>query len=121
VAGASSNASARQREAFLLVSALCYNKTTTTEKPTEAIMEFFKFEHLPEKLQTVSRPFCELARSLVETLPRNAERTVALRKILEGKDAAVRAALATPAGTERLSPMATEFAKCVRAAGGPST
>jgi hypothetical protein len=47
--------------------------------------------------QAVSKPFCELARHLVETLPRNAERTVALRKLLEGKDAAVRASLDTSA------------------------
>ena len=33
----------------------------------------------------------ELARQLVEALPRNAERSVALRKLLEAKDAAVRA------------------------------
>jgi hypothetical protein len=32
----------------------------------------------------------------VMTLPRNPERTVALRKLLEAKDAAVRAALAEP-------------------------
>ncbi len=59
----------------------------------EPIMKFFKYSHLDEKLQTVSRPFAELAEHLVATLPRNAERTVALRKLLEGKDAAVRAAL----------------------------
>ncbi len=59
----------------------------------EPIMKFFKYSHLDEKLQAVSRPFAELAEHLVATLPRNAERTVALRKLLEGKDAAVRAAL----------------------------
>ena len=35
-----------------------------------------------------------LAGRIVETLPRNPERTVALRKLLEAKDAAVRALLA---------------------------
>lgn len=59
----------------------------------DAIMEFFAFEHLPEHLRAVSRPFGELARWIAATLPRNAERTVALRKTLEAKDAAVRAAL----------------------------
>jgi hypothetical protein len=34
-----------------------------------------------------------LAEQIVETLPRNPERTVALRKLLEAKDCAVRAAL----------------------------
>ena len=38
-----------------------------------------------------SAPFCELAAMLVATLPPGAERTVALRKLLESKDAAVRA------------------------------
>lgn len=59
----------------------------------EPILQFFKFAHLPEKMQAVSRPFCELASSIVETLPRNPERTVALRKLLEAKDAAVRAGI----------------------------
>ena len=58
------------------------------------ILQFFAYEHLPPHLQTVSRPFGELAASIVETLPRNPERTVALRKLLESKDAAVRALVA---------------------------
>lgn len=57
----------------------------------EPILQFFSFEHLPEELQEVSEPFCNLARHVVLTLPRNPERTVALRKLLEAKDAAVRA------------------------------
>ena len=59
----------------------------------EPILKYFKYEHLPEKLLIVSKPFCELAHQVVATLPRNPERTVALRKLLEAKDAAVRAAL----------------------------
>lgn len=61
----------------------------------EHIMQFFAFEHLARQdLRDASQPFCELARHVVETLPRNPERTVALRKLLEAKDAAVRALLA---------------------------
>lgn len=45
------------------------------------VYQFFAFEHLPEHLQRVSQPFKALARS------------IALRKLLEAKDAAVRAAL----------------------------
>ncbi len=44
-------------------------------------------------------PFCEIAKAIVSEdsgLPRNPERTVALRKLLEAKDAAVRAVLAKP-------------------------
>ena len=58
------------------------------------IMQFFTFAHLPRSLGNVSRPFCELAELIATTLPRNPERTVALRKLLEAKDAAVRAHLA---------------------------
>lgn len=59
----------------------------------ERMLKWFEFAHLPEKLQAVSRPFGELALSLVSTVAAGPERTVALRKLLEAKDAAVRAAL----------------------------
>jgi len=62
--------------------------------PRDAILQFFAFEHLPEKLAAISKPFGELAATIVDTCPRNAERSVALRKLLEAKDAAVRAAIA---------------------------
>ena len=58
------------------------------------ILKFFEFEHLPPDLQKVSKPFCELARRVVETLEPGTERTEALRKLLEAKDAAVRAKVA---------------------------
>ena len=59
----------------------------------EFLMQFFSYSHLPEHLQAVSKPFGELA-ELIHTLPRNPERTTALRKLLEAKDCAVRAQLA---------------------------
>ncbi len=59
----------------------------------EPIGKFFAYGHLPPHLQPRSRPFGQLAAQLIATLPRSAERTVALRKLLESKDAAVRAAL----------------------------
>ncbi len=58
------------------------------------IMQFFAYGHLPAHLQAVSQPFAELAGFIVNHLPRNPERAVALRKLLEAKDAAVRAKLA---------------------------
>lgn len=61
----------------------------------EPILQFFAFDHLPDKLRAVSVPFGELACRLCATLPRNPERTVALRKLLEAKDAAVRASIFT--------------------------
>ena len=83
----------------------------TDQKP-EHILQFFAYAHLPPQLQAVSRPFCELACAIANgqqpddeaagciiinngaPLPRNPERTVALRKLLEAKDAAVRALVA---------------------------
>ncbi len=59
----------------------------------DPIMQFFAYEHLPAHLQEVSKPFGEMAKLIQELLPRNPERTVALRKLLESKDAAVRARL----------------------------
>lgn len=64
--------------------------------PQESLLQFFRWEHLPEHLAAVSKPFGEMANRLVETLPRNPERTVALRKLLESKDCAVRALLFKP-------------------------
>lgn len=57
----------------------------------DPILRYFRFSHLPDKLQAVSKPFCFLAMDLVRNLPRNAERSTALRKLLEAKDCAVRA------------------------------
>lgn len=59
----------------------------------EPIIQFFEWGHLPEHLQQVSKPFCKLAVQMVENLPNNPERYHALRKLLEAKDAAVRARL----------------------------
>lgn len=60
----------------------------------EPIMQFFAYGHLPPDMQAISRMFASVAESVVSTLPRNAERSVALRKLLEAKDAAVRASIA---------------------------
>lgn len=57
----------------------------------DPLLQFFKYQHLPEQLQAISRPFCELAETMAASLPRNPERTVMLRKLLESKDCAVRA------------------------------
>ncbi len=63
------------------------------EIASDPILRFFHYSHLPGVLQSRSQPFCALARQLIDTTPRNPERTVALRKLLEAKDAAVRAAI----------------------------
>lgn len=72
--------------------------TSEAAPPSEHILQFFAWEHLPAHLQEVSRPFGALAHALVGSLPRNAERAVALRKLLEAKDAAVRALIAKAVG-----------------------
>jgi transketolase len=71
----------------------------------EHLLGFFTYEHLPPKLQNVSKHFSWLAYALVGQAPveegstheqfelAGIELTVALRKLLEAKDAAVRAAL----------------------------
>lgn len=62
-------------------------------KPPD-ILRYFSHAHLrDESLRSVSQLFGELAQRLVEVLPNNAERSVALRKTLEAKDAAVRSLL----------------------------
>lgn len=63
-----------------------------THPATAAILRYFEYAHLPERLQVVSRPFGELAQSLAATLS-GPELTVCLRKLLEAKDCAVRAAV----------------------------
>lgn len=57
------------------------------------LIQFFEYSHLPEKLQAISKPFGQLAFQIVDTLPDNPERDMALRKLLEAKDCAVRANL----------------------------
>ena len=59
----------------------------------EPMLQFFGYQHLPVHLQDVSKKFHDLAVWMVSELPRNPERTVGLRKLLEAKDCAVRAEL----------------------------
>lgn len=56
----------------------------------EYLLQFFQYGHLPLNMQEVSKPFHDLAHMIVEKTPKNPERTVALRKLLEAKDCAVR-------------------------------
>ena len=65
----------------------------TETVPRDRMLQFFSHAHLPDHLAKVSLPFCQLAEELCATLSSNPERTVALRKLLEAKDCAVRALL----------------------------
>jgi hypothetical protein len=62
------------------------------------ILRYFEFGHLPIRLQPISGMFRELAWQIEAVLPKGAEKSTALRKLLESKDAAVRAALDLPEG-----------------------
>jgi len=64
-----------------------------TDYVADPLLQFFSYEHLPVHLQSISAPFCKLAFDMEVLLPRNPERTVMLRKLLEAKDCAVRARL----------------------------
>lgn len=57
------------------------------------ILRYFAYDHLPQLLRDVSEPFHHLAHLLVDALPSSPELSAGLRKLLEAKDCAVRAAL----------------------------
>jgi len=57
------------------------------------ILQFFKCGHLPERLQLVSKPICDLAHEMDRILPDGPEKSAGLRKLLEAKDCLVRAIL----------------------------
>lgn len=58
------------------------------------IMRYFSYNHLTNpELQEVSHQFKQVAENLAYALPDGPEKSVALRKLLEAKDAAVRSAL----------------------------
>ena len=77
----------------------CKHKGAADDLPYDSIpkddgmLRWFEYQHLPPHLQAASRPFCELARHIVDNVPDGRERAVALRKLLESKDAAVRAVI----------------------------
>jgi hypothetical protein len=80
---------------------------SAAEIATDPILHFFHYAHLPPQLQETSKSFFTLARHIVRTVPRSPERTVALRKLLEGKDAAVRANLPVPGFAQPKQPLAS--------------
>lgn len=57
----------------------------------ERMLKWFECAHLPGRLQPTSQQFQAVALWIVNNVPNGPERTVALRKLLEAKDAAVRA------------------------------
>jgi hypothetical protein len=60
------------------------------------MLQHMSYTHLPEHLQSISKPICELAVVMAENLDSDdplvgAEVTTGLRKLLEAKDCFVRA------------------------------
>jgi len=67
---------------------------TQTNLTCERMYKWFDFEHLRDgDARGISAPFQALAKIIVENVEPGPERTVALRKLLEAKDAAVRAVI----------------------------
>lgn len=62
-----------------------------TEHIPHELFQYFDFKHLPETLQTVSRPFKKLAEDLDYQLEDGSQKDLALTHLLQAKDAAVRA------------------------------
>lgn len=70
------------------------NEGFTKMKDNFPILKFFAFKHLPEHLQEISKDFSELAHQMAcRGLDNPIETAAGLRKLLEAKDCAVRAAL----------------------------
>ena len=57
----------------------------------DRMLKWFEYEHLPDKLAGTSASFSLLATKICHDIEPGPERTVCLRKLLEAKDAAVRA------------------------------
>ena len=66
----------------------------TPRHPSVAgVLKHFRYAHLPENLQKISKPCAELAILMADTIPENADLTVGLRELLTAKDNFVRANL----------------------------
>ncbi len=74
------------------VDALTHKEDGTARHPgTAAVLRHFRFAHLPESLQKFSRPACELAVHMADSLPEGPDLTCGLRDLLSAKDNFVRA------------------------------
>lgn len=60
---------------------------------TNQIAQHFSYDHLPDRLQVISKPCHDLAEAMIAALPDGPELTAGLRKLLEAKDCFVRANL----------------------------
>lgn len=71
----------------------------------DPMMKWFRYDHLPPHLQRVSKIFHTAADQLTQEVPLpGRERTVAMRKLLEAKDAAVRAKIESAEEASKKAP-----------------
>lgn len=91
-------------------------ETAPHDVPSDSILSLFKYSHLPVHLQMQSKPFHDLASFLVSDLagiPSCAMRTLALRQLLEAKDAGVRA-FAIPESGEFVAQSLDQSVQCFK-------
>lgn len=68
----------------------------------DSILRYFRYAHFPYHVAEIAKFFADVAHELSHRLPDGPEKSVALRKLLESKDAAVRASLELgPAGVDK--------------------
>jgi hypothetical protein len=73
---------------------------TDRHPSTQAAMRLFRYDHLPEHLQAVSKPFTDLAYALLGVLPDDPLLVLALHNLWDAKNRAVGlAALQPPTAT----------------------
>lgn len=56
----------------------------------DKLLQFFQSAHLRPDVAAIAGPFATLADWIDGHLPQNPERTIALRKLMESRDAAIR-------------------------------
>jgi hypothetical protein len=64
------------------------------DEETRHIMQFFEYTHLPDNTWFTGAAYSDVAKHIIAEAPQNPERIVALRKLLESRDAAMRAKVA---------------------------
>ncbi len=69
------------------------NSGITLHPSIQHVLQYFRYDHLPEQLQAYSKKFHDLAQDVAYSSPNSQETTVALRKLLEAKDAAIRSVI----------------------------
>lgn len=58
--------------------------------PAERMLALFAWRHMPRHQQAIAEPYDVLARDIVDNLPHNSQRRMALDKLLESRDCALR-------------------------------